>query len=171
MIEIVEAGLGATVEIALKFLVVIVKIWNIGQGIRMNFVIGMNSGDVEAGIETIGEITTAMIAHDVIAGIGSTAMTRNVVTEPPEIAETEMNDAQRKAQTETTAVIEIAHALVTVTIAKNHPVPAVSGIMSQKEAAIDAVLLHRAVNISPPRSLNLRLPSSVSWRLRRIWRQ
>jgi hypothetical protein len=138
----------------------------------MNFVIGMNTGGVGAGIGMIGEIATAMIAHDVIAGIGSTAMTlRNAVTEAPEIAETEMTDAQRKARTETAAVIEIAHALVTVTIAKNHPVPAVSGIMSQKETATDAVVLHRAVNISPLRSLNLRLPSSVSWRLRRIWRQ
>ena len=104
--------------------------------------------------------------------IGSTAMTpRSAVTEAREIAEIEMTDAQRKAQTETAAVVEIAHAPVTVTIAKNHLGPVVSGTMRQKETAIVAVVLHRAANISLLRSLNLRLPSSVSWRLRRTWRR
>jgi hypothetical protein len=138
----------------------------------MNFATGMDTGGVGVGIEMIGEIVTVMIAHGVIAGIESTTMTlRSAVTKAPEIAEIEMTDAQRKAQTETADVIEIAHALVTVTIAKNHPGPAVSGTMSQKEIAIVAVVLHRVVNISPLRSLNLRLPSCVSWRLRRTWRR
>jgi hypothetical protein len=150
----------------------IVKIRNISQGIRINFATGMNTGGVGAEIEMIGEIETVMIVHGAIAGIESVAMTtRSAVTEAHEIAEIEMTDARRKAQTETAAVVEIAHVLVIVTIAKNRLGPVVSGTMSQKETAIVAVVLHRAANISPPRSLSLRLLSSVSWRLRRTWRR
>jgi hypothetical protein len=60
---------------------------------------------------------------------------------------------------------------MTVTIAKNHLGPVVSGTMSQNEIAVVAAVLHHAVNISPLRSLNLRLPNSVSWKLRRTWRR
>jgi hypothetical protein len=128
---------------------------------------------VGAEIEMIREIATVMIAQGVIAGIGtgSTAMTLRSGTEARKIVEIEMIVAQGKAQTETVAVTEITHAPVIVGVAKNHLGLVVIGTMSQKETAIVAVVLHHVVNISPLRSLNLRLPSCVSWRLRRTWRR
>jgi hypothetical protein len=121
----------------------------------MNFTTGTSTDGVGAEIDMIGEIAT-MIAHGVIAGteIGSTVMTIRSVTEAGEIVGTEMSDAQRKAQTETVAVIAHAHALVIVAKSKNHLGPVVSGTVNQQEIAIVAVVLHRAANINPLRRLN-----------------
>lgn len=96
----------------------------------MNLAIGMNIDDAGAEIGTIGEIATGMISLGVIAGMGSTAtMPKNAVTEACEKVPIVMMDARRKTHTEMTAVIGIAHDLVTVDMVRYPLGLAVSEIM------------------------------------------
>lgn len=126
----------------------------------MNLATGTNIDDVEAEIEMIGEIVIETIAQSVRAGTGTwrIVMTLRTATEVPEMVEIEIVGAERRAQTETVAVIKIAHALVTVGAAKSHLDLAVSrtvnGTVSQNETAIVAVELHSAAIINLLRKPN-----------------